>query len=236
MKARIRGLEAKRKMAKDALEDTYLRAPFPGLIAKRLVDNYDEVRAGQPIVKLQGIDKVEILVNVPESEMAPVRKKSKEVTAMAEFPAAPGKKYKLTLKEYATQADADTQTYQVVLVMPQPKDIHVLPGMTASVMITQKNSRRKKAAVIIPAIAVMGEPGKGTFVWIYDPKNMTVHKKQVKAWEMVGSANIEILDGLKGGETIVVAGVTKLQEGMKVKPWHPDDGAPKTDTKKSEEK
>jgi multidrug efflux pump subunit AcrA (membrane-fusion protein) len=36
---------------------------------------------------------------------------------------------------------------------------------------------------------------------------------------MTGSANINILDGLLGGEKVVTAGLTKLREGMKVRIW-----------------
>jgi multidrug efflux pump subunit AcrA (membrane-fusion protein) len=36
---------------------------------------------------------------------------------------------------------------------------------------------------------------------------------------MQGSENILVEDGLKGGETIITAGITQLEEGMKVRPW-----------------
>jgi multidrug resistance efflux pump len=66
MKARIRGLEAKRKRLQDSLNDTYLKAPFSGVIAKRYVENFEEVRAKQAIVSLQDISRIEVLVDVPE--------------------------------------------------------------------------------------------------------------------------------------------------------------------------
>jgi multidrug efflux pump subunit AcrA (membrane-fusion protein) len=48
---------------------------------------------------------------------------------------------------------------------------------------------------------------------------MTVHKTMVTVGEMTGSDNILVRDGLTGGEQIVTSGITKLQEGMKVRIW-----------------
>jgi len=120
--------------AKNALKDTSLKAPFAGIIAKRYVENFEEVQAKQPIVFLQDIRQVEMLINVPESEMSTVRGEIK-AKAYAQFPTAPDKRWDLGLKEFSTQADPKTQTYQVVTVMPQPEEINVLPGMTGTVVI-----------------------------------------------------------------------------------------------------
>jgi len=40
------------------LSDTYLRAPFAGNIAKRYVENFEEVQAKEPIVSLQDVSRV----------------------------------------------------------------------------------------------------------------------------------------------------------------------------------
>ncbi|MBW1804735.1 MAG: biotin/lipoyl-binding protein, partial [Deltaproteobacteria bacterium] len=69
MQSKIRGLEAQRKGAQDALDDTYLKTPFSGVIAKKYVDNFQDVRAKQAVVSLQDISRVDILVDVPESLM-----------------------------------------------------------------------------------------------------------------------------------------------------------------------
>ena len=74
-------------------------------------------------------------------------------------------------------------------------------------------------AVIIPAIAVLAEPNGKSFVWIVDTKEMTVRKQEVKVGMISGSENIDVTEGLKGGETIAVAGILQLQEGMKVRLW-----------------
>ena len=61
------------KKSQDVLADTSLRAPFSGVVAKRFVENYTEVRAKDPIVSLQDISKVEVLISVPERMAADVK-------------------------------------------------------------------------------------------------------------------------------------------------------------------
>jgi RND family efflux transporter MFP subunit len=222
-KGRVTSLEAALDDAKNKLNYTSLFAPFSGVIAKRYVDNFKEVKPTEPIVSLQDVSQVEVLVGLPENVMAFANKLGPSLDVHVEFPTAPGKHYELALKEAATDADPATQTYQVTLQMPQPEGLTILPGMTGSVVIAQKKGEETEAGeaddqrFIIPAIAVMGDPNGKSYLWVVD--NMTVHKKEVKVGPLTGSQDIKVLEGLEGGETIVVAGVTKLQEGMQVTIW-----------------
>jgi len=180
------------------------------------VENFEEVQAKQPIVSLQDISQIEILINVPETVMATI--KAGEVPEVfARFDTAPGRQFPLTVKEYSTQADPQTQTYQVVLLMPQPESVSILPGMTATVVGTQSGG--KDEPIILPAIAVLEDAEGNAYVWIFNEKDETVQKRKVTVGRMTGSANINILEGISGGEKIVTAGLTKLREGMKVRIW-----------------
>jgi len=220
MEGRIRSLRAEAEAARDKLSYTYLKAPFAGLIAQRFVDNFQDVKPKQPILAIEDISQVELLVDVPENIIAVGRDEGDgKLKAAAQFPTAPGKQFQLQLKEYATRADAATQTYQVVLQMPQPKELNIFPGMTATVTLSVESSAAQETLIVIPAIAVVAKPDGTNFVWEVDPKNMTVHQRDVKAGPISGSENIRILEGLKGGERIAVAGILKLQEGMKVRFW-----------------
>jgi RND family efflux transporter MFP subunit len=184
------------------------------------VDNFQDVKPKQPIARLEDISQVELLIDVPENVMAVSRAGGQgSVKAVAEFPTAPGKQYPLKLKEFATKADPATQTYQVVFQMPQSEDINVLPGMTATVVISFSNQKREAKSIFIPAIAVMTDADGNNYVWLVDSAEMTVHKKELKTGRLAGSENIDVQEGLEGGETLVVAGGTKLQEGMKVSFW-----------------
>ncbi len=206
--------------AENRLKDTSLRAPFDGIVSKRYVENFQKVQAKEPIVNLQDITRIEILVNVPEQLMAAIRNRAEVPKIYATFETIPGKKFPLEIKEYSTQADPATQTYQVVLVMDQPDEANILPGMTA--MVTAEGVADHAAsgqAPLIPAFAVMDAPGNQPYVWVLDPETSTARRQNVRIGRLEGSENVFVEEGLKGGETIIIAGLTQLEEGMKVRPW-----------------
>jgi len=214
--ADIKSLKAAVDAAKDQLSYTYLRAPFSGVISRRYVDNYQEVRAKQPIMSLDDISSLEILVDVPEIVMASVRKGG-SAGAVAEFAAAPGRQFPLTIKEYATRADPRTQTYQVTFQMRRPKGINILPGMTATVVGSPPVKERGGDRFVVPALAVFADEAGVSHVWVVDKETMKVQKRKVKTGELTGTDSIQILEGLESGERIAVTGVAQLREGMQVR-------------------
>lgn len=204
--------------AQNALKDTTLVAPFDGVIAKRYVENFEKVQAKQPIAFLQLIDQLEILIDVPELLMAQFRQTG-NIEVVAEFDAAAGNKYPITVKEFSTDADPATQTYQVVLAMAQPEEANILPGMTAKVTASASEGYDVGSKITIPAIAVLNDAGNQAYVWVFDSSSKTVSKSPVKIGPLEGSKNVVVEEGLEGGEVIVSAGITKLRDGMAVRPW-----------------
>ncbi len=208
--------KARLEEAINALCDTTLTAPFDGMIAKRYVENYYKVDAKEPIVNLQDTSRIEIVVNVPELVMAAI-KGGGTAKIVATFQAIPGKEFPLSLKEYATEADPATHTYEVVFIMDQPSEANILPGMTATATAFYSHDRGKE--VIIPANAVLDAPKNRPYVWIFDKKSGLVKKRFVEIGSLKDSGFIRITDGLRPGDTIVIAGVTQLREGMKARLW-----------------
>jgi RND family efflux transporter MFP subunit len=207
--------------AKRDLGYTYLRAPFTGTIGSRYVENFMDVQPNEIIVDLNDLTNVEIRIDVPENIIKHVQEgMSADLSAM--FESLPDKKYPLEVKEVGKRADSATQTFKVTLVMPQPKEISLLPGMTAQVeaVIKQKDaSGNLESDVVVPAIAVVGEGDGKSYVWVVKEPEMTVHRKEVKLGEMVGTDNVHIRKGVMIGEKIVVAGMMKLHDGMQVRIW-----------------
>lgn len=204
--------------AQNALRDTTLQAPFDGVIAKRFVDNWQKVKPTEPIVSLQDISRIEILVDVPELFIAEIRD-NHSMKIMARFESIPGKEAPLEVKEYSTEADPATQTYQIVLVMDQPPEANILPGMTATITATYQGNYDQGPPILVPAIAVLDAPGNHPYVWLFESGEDIIRKREVKIGDLEGSADIRILAGLEPGEEIAVAGVAGLSDGMKVRPW-----------------
>jgi multidrug efflux system membrane fusion protein len=204
--------------ARNALKDTTLTAPFTGVIAKRYVENFEKVQVKQAIAYLQLIDQLEILVNVPELIMATL-KNADDVEITAAFDAVAGITYPLQIKEYSTDADPATNTYQVVFLMDQPSEANILPGMTANVLALSENPPASDMTIPLPAFAVLEDADQQSYVWLLNSETMTAHKTAVKIGQLVGSENIFVEEGLQTGDQVIITGVTKLREGMIVRPW-----------------
>jgi RND family efflux transporter MFP subunit len=215
--------KAKLEEAERNLEYTYLRAPFAGMIGDRYVENHMDVNAQEEVVDLNDTSTVDVNVNLAENIVAAIKQSQEDLdlSLYAEFDAAPGRSFPLTLKELAARADPQTQTFQAVFTMPQPEDITLLPGMTALVRLKAKVKPGAKVdlPITVPAVAVKTSPEGGSIVWVVNTDDMTVHSRQVKVGSMQGTDDIVVEEGLAGGEHVVVAGLAQLREGMKVRFW-----------------
>lgn len=211
MEATIQGLESQVQAAQSALDDTELKAPFKGIIAARYVDNFQSVQKDQPIVSLQNLEEVEIVISIPEQDIMKFRLNT-SLGVSSSFEAAPNTQYSLVFKEISTEADPQTQTYAVTFTMPYPKDIVVLPGMTANVEFTGQNGAHEIKGFAVPSIAVV--PGEGTthFLWIINEETMTVHKVEVYIHSYQGDMVI-VGGNITVGNRVVTAGVNYLAEG-----------------------
>ena len=225
MEANFRTARAALTQAEQDLEYTELRAPFDGTIGRREVENFEDVQAKQTIFRFQNVANVDILIDLPESLVRSIvpdnrrrvdrTRANRKVDALASFEGRPGLSYPLNIKEVATKADPQTQTFRVTLTMPQPKEFLVLPGMTADVQVDFSSVIAADEAKWVPITAVQADSGLDARVWKLDPKTMTVNSHPVKIGRMSGR-RIEVTDGLYGGEEIVSVGAPYLSEGMRV--------------------
>jgi RND family efflux transporter MFP subunit len=214
-KAQVASLEAQVATAKDTLSYTSLKAPFSGTVVETFVENYEDVQAKQPIVRIVDTSKIEFIVNVPENLISHAPKVKK---VFVRFDAFPNREISGIVKEIGKEASKTTRTYPVTLLMDQPDDIKILPGMAG-----QARGDRESAVVAgaggmsVPVSAVLTTgTEKQNFVWVIDEKSGQVNMRKVTMGKLA-EKGIMIEKGLKPGEWIAIAGVHTLQEGQKVR-------------------
>lgn len=200
--------------AKKDVEDTRLTAPFDGVIAHRYVENFQNIQAKEPVISLQSTDELEIVIHVPERIM---RSEPRRTAGYAQFDDIPGRRFPVTLKSYSSEADPQTQTYEVVLGLTRPQDVTILPGMSAEVLPEAATTGVESSRVAVPLKAIATGPDGDPRVWVVDPDSSRVTSRPVSVGTVQGS-NIIVLDGLQVGERIVTAGLAHLREGMLVRP------------------
>ena len=213
--AEIRSLEASVESASDQLGYTHLRAPFDGTIVATYVENFEDVRAKQPIVRLLDTSRIEMTIDISESliSLAP---QVKDVTVV--FDPFPDREIVAVIKEIGTEASETTRTYPVTLIMDQPEDITILPGMAGKATgRTVEEMAPDQTSVDIPVSATFTAGSSGqSFVWVIDEQSKTVSRREVKLGQFTDTG-VRILEGLELGEWIAIAGVHYLREGQQVR-------------------
>ncbi len=213
-------------LAKQQLLYTDLKAPFDGTIARRFIQKFEEVQAKQEIVDLNDNEILEVKIDVPENLLLGIQRhegvddigksKAKElIPVFASFQSQRDKEYKLSFKEIATKADANTQTFTITYTMPKPTSIILLPGMTASVSLDLSDYMAKAESFYLPVSAVVADVKLQGIVWIVNEETMQVEQVSVKVGTMRDN-RIQIKEGLQEGQRVVTAGVPFLYKGLKV--------------------
>ena len=208
------------RTAQKAVDDTVLRAPFAGVVARKLVKDFRNVQAKEPVVILQDDSGLQVVVAVPERDWVwadpdePRDARNQTIQPHVSVTNYPDLTFPATLREVATTADPATRTFAVTIGFDAPSGINVLPGMTAKAILDVPVGAAT-GALTIPARAVVQNEGATPYVWRIDPSAMTASRAEVGLGELTGD-EIEITRGLRQGDQIATSGVHQLRDGMAV--------------------
>jgi RND family efflux transporter MFP subunit len=214
-RANIRSLEAAVDSARDQLEDTYLRAPFGGTVVATFVENYEQVRPQQQVLRVVDTSRIKMVVNIPENFIS-LAKRVKDITVV--FDPFPKEKLAAQILEVSPEASQLTRTYPMTLVMNQPKNAKILPGMAGRAEAQAlERAANESSQIIIPMGAAFssGEGGK-TYVWVINDQTKTVTRREVTLGTVTNTGT-EVRAGLQRGEWIATAGVNSLRDGQRVR-------------------
>lgn len=205
--------QANMDLAQKSLTDSTIEAPFAGEIADRYVENHQTVSKQQVIARLLDTTQIEMIIQIPENAISLIPYVK---NIQVEFDSFPGHFIPAEVKEISSEASLDTRTYPVTLVMQQPKNIEILPGMAGKAKGTVEKGSYTANTLNIPLAALISKDNEGkSYVWIVDEKTMRVHKREVGLGGL-GLSGVEITKGLNSGEWVVIAGVHSLDEGEQV--------------------
>lgn len=217
LKAEFTVAESDHDKAEDDLSYTVLRAPFDGIIAAIYVENHEQVRAKQPVLRFLDTAEREMEINIPERYIDFFLKGEEKLNFDISLDAFPNTRFTAKVKEIGTEASTSTQTYPVTLSLQEiPPDTSLLAGMSGRAILKQQ-SEKKEIFFQIPKSAIFTGDGEKTFVWIVDPKTETIHKKGVSLDPSNRKDIAVVKEGLQVGDWVVTAGTSFLNEGQKVK-------------------
>ena len=200
-------LDAARRQYDNMVENTILVSPITGVVTAR---NYDpgDMTGQLPILTIEQVKPLKVIVNVSESEFSRVHD---NMAADITTDVYPDRHFTGKVYLIHPTIDAATRTFTVEITIPNG-DNALVPGMFARVTMNFGEADH----VVVPDRAVVKQPGSGNkYVYVLNPADNTVSYNQVELGRRIGNT-YEVLSGVGNGAEVVIAGQTRLADGVKV--------------------
>jgi RND family efflux transporter MFP subunit len=207
-KADVESAHQNQRVAELNLRDAFVRAPFAGVIQSRTVQAGQYLTPGAVLATLLQRDPLILRFGVTVQDAPRIKA---------------GMTANITLREstrtYAAKimlvADSADPTTRLVPVTGQIDDTEhkywLRPGAFCEVAVPVGDA---KPAIVVPSIAVQ-PTSTGNVVFVADEKNIA-HQRSVSLGMYTPDGGVEVTQGLKAGELLVVEGFEALSEGAPV--------------------
>lgn len=197
--------EANRTRERDIGDYARIVAPFDGVVTRRYIDEGALVGAttgvGQPVFHISEIDRMRLVINVPEASVPDVAVGAKAQVTIG----ALGKRVELQLSRVSHQLSMDTRTMHAEFDYDNPTG-EVAAGMYAEVALPLK---QRNAVTAVPLRALRDRNGDAGHVYVLDAKG-NVAQRNVKLG-LIGTTDVEIVSGVTDGELVVVDVLPRIE-------------------------
>lgn len=197
------------------LNRTKIKAPISGIIGRSTITEGALVTDGQSTVltTIRQLSPVYVDLQLPSDTVLSM-KMQPNLPRDVSLELKDGTKLKEKGQLQFSEAYADENTDTVnVRVLFQNDNRLLLPGMFARANVTVD---QKENALMAPQRSIIRDPTGATFAMVVTPDNK-VEKREVTVGRAIDT-QWEILDGLKPGERVVIAGLQKISDGATVSP------------------
>lgn len=206
LKAQLQSSEAARKLAEKKLADATIRAPFPGAVSRRHVNQGEFLRVQSPVMVLVRTDRLRARLAVPE-RWAAALDTGTGVDVRVE--AYPNEVFHGKLERINPAVSPETRTFEVEALLDNPGG-KLKPGFFVNATLA---SEVQEKVTMVPAAAVFYRYGTYKVFVVNGDK---VQEREIKPGTQE-SDHIEVLQGVKPGERIAVAREGELFDGAVVK-------------------
>jgi len=197
---------ARVQAAQATLSDRAIVAPFSGVLGLRQVSPGQLITTGSVITTLDDVSKIKVDFSLPEVQMASLKV---NLAIEARSDAYPDQVFTGRVISVDSRVDVASRSIAAQAEIDNP-DNTLRPGMLLEINVLQS----QRSALVIPELALQ-QIGSESFVY-----RVTLDGKAEKAIVKPGSRSfgfVEIGQGLKAGDRIVVEGTSKLRPGQSLK-------------------
>jgi len=184
-----------------------VQAPFDGVITLRNVDVGALVNSGNTLLfRIAQMDTLRTYINVPQAYAGSIRPGQPAILTVSNLP---GRQFMGQVARSANALDPSSRTLLVEIRVPN-EDRVLLPGMYAQVEL---RSVRAEPPLLVPSDAMIVR-ADGAQVAVVG-SDSTVHLQKIEVGRDYGD-RLEVLKGLREGDTIVSNPGDVAREGLKV--------------------
>ncbi len=206
LKFDLDNLRAANDLAQLSLSYSAIRSPFSGTVSTRHIKVGQEIAIGSKLFRVTDPTPLKASVFVPERELARLKPGQ---TATIAVDALAGRTFPAIVKLVSPTVDAATATFKVTLEVNDPEG-NLKPGMFSRVGIVFE---RRSDTLTIPRIALLDTDGSANVFVVTGGK---AEQRPIKTG-LSNSGKVEVVEGLTGGEQVVVVGQTGLKDGNPVR-------------------
>ena len=200
----LENARAQHRMAALELSYATVTAPISGVIATRSIKTGNFVQINTPIFRIVDDSRLEATLNVPERELATL-KAGQPVTLAVD--ALPGQTFTGTVDRISPVVDSGSGTFRVICAFDGGGLLQ--PGMFGRIRIEYD---QRANALVIPRTALLED---GNAPAVFTVKADKAARTALKLGYVDGEW-VEVRDGLREGDPVVVAGKSALREGSAV--------------------
>ena len=201
----LQAARARVTLARKALADTVVRAPFGGLVAERLVSTGDYVTRGMKVAIVVRINPLRAQLTVPEQFISAV---AVEQPITFEVDAYPGRQFEGRIRYVSPSLKADQRALTIEAIVPNPGN-DLKPGLFATARIQQPNPT---PAILVPATAVQTTAGTSR---VYVVNGERAEERIVTVGQSVETL-VEVTGGVRAGERVATTNVAQLADGTPI--------------------
>lgn len=188
------------------LSDANIKSPINGIVNKRYIEVGAFVTAqGTQLFELVDVSKLKLKVSVNESQVANLKVGNQIEIKSSVFPT---EKFTGKITFIAAKADA-TLNFPIEIEVANNTNNSLKAGMYGTAIF---KFPKQAPSILIPRTSFVGSVSSNQIFVLVNGKSVT---RKVIAGRVLGE-NVEILDGLKEGETVITSGQINLTEGTEV--------------------
>jgi len=188
--ARLAAARAAIESAREGVAYTEVRAPYAGVVTKRLVEVGETVGPGTPLMSGLSLQYLRVSVDVPQSILDEVRRIKKAVVYVG------GRRVEATKVTVFPEGSTPSNTFRARLDLPE-NAADLYPGMFVEAGFVTGESKR----LLVPAEALI-ERSEVTAIYVLDSRGQP-SMRQVRVGDSFGK-DVEILSGLEPGERVAL--------------------------------